>query len=317
MLTYRTFRNSDPPALTTLWRSRAGQAGFVQPVSPDLFEQLVFAKLYFDYGGLVLAHDDGRLLGFAHAGFGPDVAKNWVSTETGVICVVVTDPGCAEAQVADGLLDRCEEYLRRRGASVFYGGGLQPLHPFYVGLYGGSELPGVLDSDKVARTALAARGYREVERTVLLHRELDGFESQIDRQQMQIRRQMQVEVTADAPTRSRWEALIVGEFDLTRFDLVVRGRGEAMATALFRSMEPTGTTGFGHAAGLIELSVAEPQRRRGLATFLLNEAFRQFLRQGIMRIEVQAGEANAAALGAFQKLGLQRAGQGGVWRKDA
>jgi ribosomal protein S18 acetylase RimI-like enzyme len=315
MLTYRSFRNYDPPALTSLWRSRAGKPGFVQPVSPDLFEQLVFAKLYFDYDGLVLAHDDGRLLGFAHAGFGPDPDKNWISTETGVICVVVTDPACAEAQVADGLLDRCEEYLRRHGVRTFFGGGLQPFHPFYVGLYGGSELPGVLDSDTAARTAMAARGYLEVERTVLLNRELNGFESQIDRQQMQIRRQMQVEVTVDAPTRNRWEALTVGEFDLTRFDLVVRGRREPVATALFRSMEPGGAGGVARAAGLIEIAVVETQRRHGLATFLLNEAFRQFLRQGIMRVAVQTAEANAAALGLFQKLGLQRTGQGGVWRK--
>jgi GNAT superfamily N-acetyltransferase len=228
----------------------------------------------------------------------------------------VTDPGCAEASIADRLLDRCEEYLRRRGAKVLYGGGLQPLHPFYVGLYGGSELPGVLDSDTVARSAMAARGYHEVERSVLLRRELDGFESQIDRQQMQIRRQMQVEVTSDAPTRSRWEALTIGEFDLTRLDLVVRGRGEPVATALFRSMEPSGTTGVGRAVGLIELFVAEAQRRHGLATFLLAEAFRQFLRQGIVRIEVQTGENNAAALGILQKFGLRRTGQGGLWKKD-
>jgi ribosomal protein S18 acetylase RimI-like enzyme len=316
MLTYRTFRNSDPPALAALWRSRAGQPGLTQPASPDLFEQLVFAKLYFDYPGLVLAHDDGRPVGFAHAGFGPNADRSWISTETGVICVLVTVPGCAEAEVADGLLDRCEDYLRRRGAKVIYGGGLQPFAPFYIGLYGGSELPGVLDSDTVARNALAARGYREVERTVLLHRNLDGFESQIDRQQMQIRRQMQVEVTSDTLARNRWEALTVGEFDLTRFDLVVRGRKDAMATALFRTMEAGGTTGVGHATGLIELSVAEPQQRHGLATFLLNEAFRQFLHQRIASVEVQTGETNVAALGVFQKLGLQQIGRGGLWRKD-
>jgi ribosomal protein S18 acetylase RimI-like enzyme len=315
MLTYRSFRNFDPPAVAALWRSRAGQAGLAQPVSPDLFEQLVFAKLYFDYDGLVLACDDGRLVGFAHAGFGPDAANNWISTETGVVCVLVTAPDCAEATVAGGLLERCEEYLCARGAKVCYGGGLQPLHPFYVGLYGGSELPGVLDSDTVLRTTLAERGYSEVERTVLLSRDLDGFESQMDRQQMQIRRQMLVEVTADAPTRSRWEAFTVGEFDLTRFDLVVRGRSEPIASALFRSMEPSGTTGVGRAVGLLDISIAEPQRRRGLATFLLNEAFRQFLRQGITRVEVQVTQSNAAALGIFEKLGLQRTAEGGVWRK--
>jgi GNAT superfamily N-acetyltransferase len=263
-----------------------------------------------------LAHDDDRLLGFAHAGFGPDAQNNWISTETGIICVVVTTSGCAEAQVADGLLDRCEQYLQYRGAKVLYGGGCQPLHPFYLGLYGQSDLPGVLDSDTVARSAIAARGYREVERTALFSRNLDGFESQIDRQQMQIRRQMQVEVTPDAPTNTRWEAFTFGEFDLTRFDLVVRGRREPVASALFRSMEPSGTTGVARAAGLIDISIAEPQRRRGLATFLLNEAFRQFLRQGIRRVEVQAAQSNTAALALFQKLGLQQSAQGALWRKD-
>ena len=104
------------------------------------------------------------------------------------------------------------------------------------------------------RSVMAARGYHEVEsRTLLLSRNLDGFESQVDRQQMQIRRQMQVEVTADAPTRPLREAFTVGGFDLTRFDLVIRGQSQAVATALFRSMEPSGTTGVGRAAGLIEL----------------------------------------------------------------
>jgi len=45
MLTFRTFRNSDPPVLAALWRSRAGQPGLWQPVSPDLLEQMLFAKL--------------------------------------------------------------------------------------------------------------------------------------------------------------------------------------------------------------------------------------------------------------------------------
>jgi GNAT superfamily N-acetyltransferase len=288
----------------------------LQPVSADLLEQLVFAKLYFDYGGLVLAHDDGRPVGFAHAGFGPNTERSWISTEAGVICVVMTDPKCAEAEVVAGLLDRSEEYLRRRGAKVIFGGGHHPLCPFYIGMYGASELPGVLDSDTVARAALAERGYREIGRTVLLRRELGGFESQMDRQQMQIRRQMQVEVTSDAPTRTWWEASTVGEFDLTRFDLVARGSDKAVATALFRSMEPGGTAGVGRATGLIELSVEEACRRCGFATFLLNEAFRQFLRQGIVHVEVQTSDANAAALGVFKKLGLQETGQGGVWKKE-
>lgn len=315
MLTYRTFRNTDPPALAALWSSRAGQPGLLQPVSPDLFEQLVFAKLYFDRDGLAMAWDDGQLVGFAHAGFGPNAERTWISTEVGVTCVVLVRPDSEAGDVAAGLLDRCEGYLRSRGAKVLFGGGLQPLSPFYIGLYGGSELPGVLDSDTVARQAFAARGYTEVERTTILRRELTGFESVVDRQQMQIRRQMLVEVVNDAPTRDWWEACTIGGFELTRFELVPRNGGRPIASADFRSIEASGTTSLGRAAGLVNISVDPAYHRRGLAMFLLAEAFRQFLRQGIMHVEVQAPQSNTAALGVFKKLGFQQVEQGGVWKK--
>jgi len=80
-----------------------------------LFEQLVFAKLYFDYGGLIVARDDDRPVGFAHAGFGPDEQGDRLSTELGVTCVVIVRPDCPQADVAAGLLERCEQYLRGRG----------------------------------------------------------------------------------------------------------------------------------------------------------------------------------------------------------
>jgi ribosomal protein S18 acetylase RimI-like enzyme len=316
MLTFRRFRNPDPPTIAGLWRSRAGQPGLRQPISTDLLEQLVFAKLYFDYAGLIIASDDGRPVGFAHAGFGPNADQSWISPDVGVTCLVLVRPDCAAAEAAVGLLRRCEEYLRGRGAKTLYAGGLYPLSPFYLGLYGESEPPGVLSSDTVAHDALVACGYREVERTTLLRRELSGFESTVDRRQMQVRRQMIVEVTTDAPTLTWWEASILGNFDLTRFELVPRVGGPAVATATFRGMEPIGAASPGGTTGLIQLRVEEPYRRRGLALFLLSEAFRQSLRQGITHVEALARHSDAAALEMFQKLGFQVVEEGGVWRKD-
>lgn len=315
MLTYHPFRNTDPPVITALWRSRAGQPGLLPVVSMDLFEQLVFAKLYFDYDGLIVARDDGRPVGFAHAGFGANEARNGISTDAGVICLVLVRPGCAEAEVAAGLLEQCERYLRGRGAKMLYGGGLRPFNPFYVGLYGGSELPGVLDSDAVARQVFAAHGYEETERTIIMHREMAGFEAVVDRRQMEIRRRMIVEVSGDPPSHTWWDACTLGEFDLTRFALMPRGASSPAAYAVFRNMEPSGSTGFARAAGLIELHVDEVFRRRGLGVFLLTEAFRQFLRDGIAVVETQTPQQDVAALGLLQKLGLKQVGQGSVWRK--
>lgn len=316
MLTYRTFQNTDPPVLAELWRSRVGQTGLLEPVSPDLLEQLVFAKLYFDYDGLIVARDDGRPVGFAHAGFGPNDAADGISTELGVVCLLLVRPDCAVGEVSAGLLERCEQYLRDRGAKVIYGGGIQPLNPFYLGLYGGSELPGVMHSDQVARDLFDSHGYREIDRTLCLRRELDDFQAVIDRQQMQIRRRMIVEVTDDMPTRSWWEACTMGGFDLTQFELIPRGGGPAIARAVFRSMEASGSVGVVRAAGLIELSVDRAHRRKGLSIFLLSEAFRQFIRQGVMLVEAQAMQHNAIALAMYHKLGFQQVGQGSVFRKD-
>ena len=86
---------------------------------------------------------------------------------------------------------------------------------------------------------------------------------------------MLVEETIDFPTRNWWEACTLGEFDLTRFEMVPRGGGPAVARAIFRSMEPTGTNSSGRRSGLIELHVDPAYRRRGYAVFLLSEVFRQ------------------------------------------
>jgi GNAT superfamily N-acetyltransferase len=315
MLSFRSFRNTDPPVVVDLWRSRMSQEGLMQPVSADLFEQLVFAKLYFDYRGLVIACDDGRPVGFAHAAFGPDEAGRAISARQGVTCVVVVRPDCDETAVAAGLLGQCEQYLRERGAEVLYGGGIAPLCPFYLGLYGGVELPGVLTTDHLARQLYASQKYGEVGQTVVLARELGNFEAPIDRRQMEIRRRMIVEVTVDPPSRTWWEACTLGEFELTRLDVVPRGGGPVVAHAIFRGLEPSGATAAGRAAGLVELHVAEAFRHRGLAVYLISEACRQFLRQGVTLVEAQTLQENRPALGLFQKLGFPQVGGGIVFRK--
>jgi ribosomal protein S18 acetylase RimI-like enzyme len=229
--------------------------------------------------------------------------------------LVLTRPDYPGAEVAAGLLAKSEAYLHRQGAKVIYGGGIRPLNAFYFGLYGGSEMPGVLDTDRVAQAAYLARGYDEIDRTLVLQRDLATFEAVVDRRQMQIRRQMVVEVAVDPPSRTWWEACILGEFEMTRFALVPRGGGPPAASATFRSMDVADTSSPGHTVALIELVVAEGYRRRGLAVFLLSEAFRQFARQGITTIEAQAMQHNVAALGMYRKLNFQQIGQGSVFRK--
>lgn len=316
MVLYRTFRNTDPPEVVRIWRTHAGRRGVLQPISADVFEQFVFGKLYFDYEGLVLAFDDGRPLGFAHAGFGAKADQSDLDREQGVTCLVMLDRPNERAEVADELLRRCEQYLVHRGAKVLYGGGLRPLNPFYSGLYGGSELPGVLQSDTLALELFRRNQYAEVDEVTIFRRDLASFQAPVDRQQLQLRRQMSVQGTVDWPTQTWWQACTIGDFDLMRFELMPRGGGQVLAHALFRSMDPSAAAGFVRAAGLIEIEVHQAYQRRGLATFLLAEAFHNFVRQGITIVESQAATRNAPTLALYKKLGFEPFDQGTLFRKQ-
>lgn len=313
---FRSFRNSDPPELIAVWRSRVGQPGLNPAVGVEIFEQYVLAKMCFDPQGLILACNGDRVLGFVHASFGANELEDGISTELGTTALIVVRPDCDEPQVAAGLLEQSEAYLQRRGAKVIYGGGIRPLNSFYLGLYGGSELPGVLESDLVAQQAFTSHGYREIDRTLLFHRNLSTFEAVVDRRQMQVRRQMLVEVVIDPPSRTWWEACTMGLFDLVRFALVPRSGGSPVATATFRRMELVPVSLQPSSLGLIEVWVEESARRRGLAIFLLSEAFRQFIREGTREVEVQAMQHNLAAQTLYRKMGFQQFGQGSVFRKE-
>ncbi len=317
MLSFRTFRNTDPPAVIEIWRSRAGQPGLLQPVSADLFEQLVFAKPYFDCRGLIIAAADGRSVGFAHAGFGPNDSHNEICTDSGVTCLVLVRPDCPAAEVAAGLLERTEQYLRDRGAKTLYGGGVWPRNPFYLGLYGGAELPGILNSDHLAIELFRSHGYQEIDQTLTFRRDLTDFQLPMDRAQLALRRQMTVQMTADPPSRSWWDACTTADFDLTRFEVMPRGGGQVLARATFRDMEPAAGGTFVRGSGLIDLEVDPALRRQGLASYLLGEAFQNCSRQGIMLIEVQTVARNAAAIALYRKLGFRQADQGTVFRKES
>jgi ribosomal protein S18 acetylase RimI-like enzyme len=174
----------------------------------------------------------------------------------------------------------------------------------------------VLESDAVAQQTFTSHGYREIDRTLLFRRNLSTFEAVVDRRQMQVRRQMVVEVVIDPPTRTWWEACTLGMFDLVRFALVPRTGGSAVATALFRRMELVPGVLQTPSLGLIEVWVEESARRRGLAIFLLTEAFRQFIRENRREVEVQAMQHNLAAQALYRKMGFQQFGQGSIFRKE-
>jgi len=313
---YRTFRNSDPPGLVKIWQARAVERGLTQPISVQVLEELVFAKPYFDNRGLILAIDDETPVGFVHAGFGPTDDEQRIEHKFGVTCMLMVRHDYRRLGIGRELIARSEQFLRDQGAKVLYGGGIRPLNPYYLGLYGGSELPGVLDSDQAAQQIYRACGYREIDHTRIFQRDLAGFRPPVDRHQMQIRRRMTVEITEDPPARTWWEACTFGGFERTRFELVEKSSRQTAASAIFWRIEPLGTSWGVQAAGLIDLEVQDDHRQKGVATALVSEAMKHLGQSGFHRVEVQTMQANTAALRLYKKLEFQEVDGGAVFRKD-
>lgn len=313
---YRTFRNSDPPHLVDVWRSQPPERALMQPMTVPLFDQLVLAKQYFDPEGVVLAFDGDLPVGFAHAAFGPTDDGRRVDTSLGVTHLVMVRPHYQRKGVGRELLSRCEDYLRRRGAGVLYGGGVGHLNGFYLGLYGGSELPGVLDSSQPAQRLFQSGGYTEIDRTIVLHRETATFRPPIDRRLMALRRTGTVRIEYDPPSPNWWHASTYGSFGLIRFTLDLKQPAvPEAATATFWLMETFSRTWGVQSAGLSELRVRTDLQRQGVATFLLGEALHQLRLTNVLLIEAQTMAHNTAALGLYRKLGFHVVDQAAVYRK--
>jgi len=316
MIRYRPFRNTDPPAIAELWCKQPPHRALVEPMSPNLLEQRVFSKPYFDRHGLIVAEVDGHVVGFAHAGFGSNEDGSGIDTEIGATCMLMVASGDQRSRIAAELLKESEQYLMGRGARALYAGSVYPADAFYLGLYGGSQSPGVLESDTERLDLFLAAGYERVERHIVLQRPLAGFRPIVDRVQMQLRRQYQIERELDPPAESWWEACTIDQMERMRHRLVSRQTGTVCGSVIFWDMERISTSWGVHAVGLMKLEIVESMRGQGLGTFLVGEALRHAHGAGASLAEVQMVERNQAALALFSKLGFGQVDRGLVLRKD-
>jgi ribosomal protein S18 acetylase RimI-like enzyme len=314
--TFRPFRNSDPPRIAEIWRDQPPQRGIMQSVTAALLEQLVFAKPYFEPEGLILALANQKAVGFVHAGFGASDEQSAVDTDSGTTYLMMLRADSRDAALADQLLNHAEEYLRRRGAKVMYAGGVRPLNAFYLGLYGGSELPGILVSDPVVHDACRRAAYREIDRVQVLQLDLANYRPPFSRTQRQLRREVAISEVASPATTSWWEACTTCAFERIHFSLAATGDGAPLATVGFWDIEPLSTSWGIPTAGMLDLEVNSKRRRQGLATFLLSEAFQRLQNRGIRRVEAQTMQQNTPALAFYEKLGFAKVDEGIVYRKE-
>ncbi len=288
----------------------------MQGLTPRLLEELVFARPYFDREGLIVAVDGERPVGFVHAGFGASDDLSTVDRSLGTTCQLLVAPHEQRAIIQAELLRASEAYLESCGARQILGGAAFPANPFYLGLYGGSRLPGMLTSDVEQSALFKSAGYREQERRVLLHCPLANFRAPIDRRLMQLRRRCEVTAVHDVTPDNWWETCVWMHACWTRYELRFKDSADALISATFWDITPLSKSWGVQAVGIVRVEDTTEARTEGMTTFLLAEAFLDLQKGGAALIEGQAFTRDAGLLAVFKELGLAAYDEGVLFVKD-
>src|SRR5262249_32184589 len=206
----RSFRNTDPPALADAWNEAFTGRGEIRLRHSSPFENYVFSKPYFDPAGLFLALDDHTVVGFGHAGFGPNTNQSAPSPTEGVICAIGVRPAYRRKGIGSELLRRLEDYLLQKGARTLYAGPMAPFNPFYFGLYGGSETSGFLESDYEAQAFFVHHKYEVFLTRLVFQRLLSLPLTLADSRFAALRKRYDVRIAPQTGPKTWWQEATLG-----------------------------------------------------------------------------------------------------------
>jgi ribosomal protein S18 acetylase RimI-like enzyme len=291
----------------------------VRPLTVHELDAHALGTVNFEAAGLIVAETDGRLVGFVHAGFGPDLPVEstrpfQVSHELGTVAMLVVEPDLADPGLASGLIAVAERYLQSRGAKVIYAGALFPLNPFYWGIYGGSEGSAVLASHTAFHRVVIERGYEPAGKTILLEADLTVAEPR-DARAALIRRKTHVEFLDDAQPIHWWQNVALGEFQIMEARLLLKGDQVPIARAQIWDMGWFGRADLRPRVGLVNLEVAPEHRRLGYGRFLVTEIFRRARENMTVAVAVQTSATNVAATALYKSLGFQPVDEAILYRR--
>nr|WP_303652761.1 GNAT family N-acetyltransferase [Paludisphaera mucosa] len=306
--------------MVQLWNLAVPESASARPLRVHELDDHAFNPVIFDREGLIVAERDGRPVGFAHAGFGPDEAAPdrpfQLDTEMGVIAMLAVGPADDRPEITEGLIVEAERYLRRKGAKVLYGGGRLPLNPFYWGLYAGSEASGVPSSHSQFSATLSTLGYEPISTAVHLHFDL-GRPDPRDPRAAVLRRQFDVAFEEDPLPSTWWENAALGAFHPMRAELRSRGDEAVVARAWTWDMSWFGREEGRARLGVFGVEVEPEHRRKGYARYLLGEVLRDARERGFQTVEVQTLTENEPALALYEALEFEPVEQSTLFRLPA
>ena len=234
----RTFLNTDLPGLCSIWNAHHRDAQNAAPINPEQFELLVQAKPYFDSSQLLLAEDDGQLLGFAQLCPVPDITLAQPQVSPIGIAALCLLPHENENQVAAQLIQAAVEYCQREGATSCLFKPALPFCGFFLGIGPADSLAGVLSSESKLCRWLASAEFKPAIPTTVWDLDLLSFKVPADRVQMLVRRRSFVERPTQEPELPWWQSCVLGHAEVTAFHLTDRIAKRTLQEVVMWSVGP-------------------------------------------------------------------------------
>jgi ribosomal protein S18 acetylase RimI-like enzyme len=316
VIQYRTFRNTDPPALVDLWNDCFTGRGAAYLRGTILLEYFAFAKPYFDPNGLILAEAGNQVVGFVLAGFGPTADGAALDRHAGVVCLLGVAPAFRRQGIGSELLRRGEEYLRQQGAAELHAGPTGALNPYTFGIYGGSESSGFLESEPLARPFLERRGYRVHDTALVLQRSLETPLNVSDVRFVNHRSRYDI-YAGPLKTKSWWRECVLGPVELHEYRLQDKNTSATVARLTLWEMETFGPRWNEHAIGMSDFEVVPELRRQGMGKFFLLQVLRHLHEQFFTLLEIHVRESDEAGLNLLRLFGFRQVDRGLAYRRDA
>ncbi len=305
-ISYRPFRNADPPGILRLWNQCELGRGAARAQSTDLFETINYAQPYFDPQGLILALHDREPVGFIHAGFGFNAERTAIDPSVGLLCAVMVRPDYRRRGIGRALVRLAEQYLRDRSVTSLQAGQSRGRDPFYYGLYGGSRPSGFLDSDPLAAPFFSAVGYLPREKIGIYQRDLAIKRDPTSMRLMGLRRATEL-VIGEAPAAPTfWWYTHLGRMDSLRFCLVDKKSQATLAAVSVIGLEQYVSVWNERAMGLVDMFVAEEHRGQGYGQALLVETMRRVRQDLITRADFHVPDARSDLTRAAEGAGFIR-----------
>ncbi len=304
LIEYRPFLNTDVPGIVSVWKHQRSHRAISATMYNDMFERTVLSKPWFEPEGLIVATRSGEICGFIHCGFGPNSDRSDLDRRNGIICILMTLPVPGQSEICTSLIVRGEAWLKSRGSTSVATGTVFPHSPYYLGLYGGSNVPGILSAHHAIIEIFEKAGYQHDKRILVMQRHLHTFNAVFDRQQALVRRNYRIEADQDPLSANWWEACTLGNTNRMVFHLIDRKSGNPCGNISYWEIEPLARNWGVRAMGLFDMNVDPEARQSGLGTFLTGESLRHMQGQGMNLVEAQVADDNIAAVSLFEKMGF-------------